>query len=224
MNFRLSSFQSVAAAKIQAAHHVRRLHPQRAEYIKAAKNGDLSVITKHQKPTNSKLSEIYDETDNDNSLLHISALHQQLHIVETLLKIGFPTNIQNRNGDTALHLCLRRNETYIPIIEALIIDGNADITIRNKVGETPQLILAFSNHLKRIPILNQLLEMNKFRSLESGNKNGIDGINIFTQVRAMVSEMNPTELSIYRQVWNKLTRNHAELRQEDLFDFFNCIS
>ncbi|XP_052268283.1 uncharacterized protein LOC127869655 isoform X2 [Dreissena polymorpha] len=47
---------------------------------------------------------------------------------------GVPINVQDKNGDTALHLAVR--EGKMEIVEALV-QCSADLTLRNKLGQTP---------------------------------------------------------------------------------------
>ena len=97
-----------------------------------------------------------------NGILHLATIHNHLHVIEALLHLSFPANNQNKDGDTPLHLALRKDSQYIPIIRALIRGGASSYT-RNLRGESPQVILAFSDQLMRIPELNQLLSMQTFR-------------------------------------------------------------
>lgn len=68
-----------------------------------------------------------------NTLLHLSIRKPQVYIY-VFANGGVPVNIQNRNGDTALHLAVR--ERLYDTAEALVQCG-ADLCFRNFMGQTP---------------------------------------------------------------------------------------
>ncbi|KAL3842174.1 hypothetical protein ACJMK2_020217 [Sinanodonta woodiana] len=69
------------------------------------------------------------------SLLHMSIERDQPQVyVYIFAHAGVPVNIQDVNGDTALHLAVRRKR--LDLVEALV-QCCADISLRNKLGQTP---------------------------------------------------------------------------------------
>ncbi|XP_012941148.1 serine/threonine-protein phosphatase 6 regulatory ankyrin repeat subunit A [Aplysia californica] len=67
------------------------------------------------------------------TLLHRSATSTPAHIY-VMASNGVPVNVQNSNGDTALHLAVKADN--YDTTEALL-QCCADLTIRNKMGQTP---------------------------------------------------------------------------------------
>jgi len=67
------------------------------------------------------------------TLLHRSAASTPAHIY-VMANNGVPVNVENNNGDTPLHLAARANnyETTEALLQCC-----ADLTIRNKMGQTP---------------------------------------------------------------------------------------
>lgn len=67
------------------------------------------------------------------TLLHMSVDKPRVYIY-ILANHGVPVNVQDINGDTALHLAVRNGRA--DVVEALI-QCSADLTLRNKLGQTP---------------------------------------------------------------------------------------
>lgn len=81
--------------------------------------------------------------------LHIASYHQDIIMVQELIKHGININIKDWYGQTALFLTLKEvlYEQRISKgrdVAKILIDKGADLEIENKVGETP-LILAAQN-------------------------------------------------------------------------------
>jgi ankyrin repeat protein len=71
------------------------------------------------------------------TLLHKTCTQQNaLDLVTCLIKAGAPIDIQNNQGNTALHLAARKGKNWLPIVEALVLYG-ADVNLLNNSGETP---------------------------------------------------------------------------------------
>jgi ankyrin repeat protein len=83
--------------------------------------------------------------------LHIAAERKMYKVLELLLAQGANPNLQDRDGNTALHLAVLpplypygEDET-IDIIE-LLIRGGANINARNHKGKTPLGLIAMEEH------------------------------------------------------------------------------
>ena len=83
--------------------------------------------------------------------LHIAARKKMYKVLELLLAQGANPNLQDRDGNTALHLAVLpplypygENET-IDIIE-LLIRGGANVNARNHKGKTPLGLIAMEEH------------------------------------------------------------------------------
>ncbi|KAL4224476.1 hypothetical protein ACF0H5_015177 [Mactra antiquata] len=70
---------------------------------------------------------------NRGTLLH-ECVDKPRYYIYVLANHGVPVNIQDNNGDTALHLAVRKGRA--DIVEALIQCG-ADLTLRNKLAQSP---------------------------------------------------------------------------------------
>lgn len=72
-------------------------------------------------------------TKTGGTLLHLYVDKPRVYTY-ILASHGVPINVQDANGDSALHLAVRKNK--LEIVEALVQCG-ADLTLRNKLGQTP---------------------------------------------------------------------------------------
>lgn len=72
-------------------------------------------------------------TENGGTLLH-KHVDKPPVFAYILANHGVPVNVQNNNGDTALHLAVRKGR--LDMVQALV-QCSADLTVRNKFGRTP---------------------------------------------------------------------------------------
>lgn len=72
-------------------------------------------------------------TKKGGTLLHLYVEKPRVYTY-ILANHGVPVNVQDVNGDTALHVAVRKNK--LDIVEALVQCG-ADLSLRNKMGQTP---------------------------------------------------------------------------------------
>lgn len=99
---------------------------------------DFTGVCKTVKNINSPSS-------NGNTALHWAALRGHIHVVDTLLHhYHADPNVQNRIGETPLHIAARLNS---PMIFKILLDNKASCLIKNRDGKTATEIP--SNHLFR---------------------------------------------------------------------------
>jgi ankyrin repeat protein len=65
----------------------------------------------------------------------IAAMRGDLEEGKNLLRSGVKVNLQNKNGDTALHLAIKNQN--IKFAQLLLKDPKTNINIKNKKGDTP---------------------------------------------------------------------------------------
>ncbi len=82
--------------------------------------------------------------------MHQAVIERLYELVYYLIGKGIDVNLQNKNGDTALHLAIKMANK--PIIK-LLLDGKAEVDIINNRNENPVEIAS--------------LEIRKFFGLES---------------------------------------------------------
>eukprot|EP01083_Nonionella_stella_P236500 830581_1 len=190
--------------------------------------GSFSVLFNAQLKPIKSIQNIRDKDNDGNSLLHIACLNKQLHLIEAFLSISnlFDVNLQNEEGNTPLHLIIVKDSSYIAIIECLITHYDASPYIRNKLGETPQFLLSFSQFgLQRIPELNILLSMHTFRqknenvSIPNNNESSLR-----TAIKAKISNMSPQNLLVYRQIYREMTNGSLWLRKDHLCAMFERLN
>ena len=217
-------------------HHNQRLSITKSEAdvftkscIEAAKVGNFNVFFDSQLKPVKSIENVRDKENDGNSILHVSCLNKQLHLVEALLSISdlFDVNIQNNEGNTPLHLIIIKDSSYIPIIHCLIKNYNASPYIRNKLGETPQFLLSFSQFgLNRIPELNLLLSMHTFRQKKERDavRTSNNATTIRGTVKQKISRMTPESKLVYKQIYRKLANGSTWLRREHLFKIFDTLN
>jgi ankyrin repeat protein len=71
---------------------------------------------------------------------HTNAIEELLKIADLFLQKGANLDAQDINGNTALHIAVTSQQ---PDIVNYLLTKNADVTIRNKLGQTPLLMLDF---------------------------------------------------------------------------------
>ncbi len=71
------------------------------------------------------------QDQNGNSYLHLAVINQLESIIRTLLQKGINVNMQNNDGNTALHFAYNTGD--IKFI-GIIVESKADFTIKNKNG------------------------------------------------------------------------------------------
>jgi len=77
--------------------------------------------------------------NNETPLMHATR-NNNIDIVKVLLQAGAQVNMQNRDGDTALH---DLDPLTKPEIVKLIIDAGANVNLQNRIGQTPILSLLY---------------------------------------------------------------------------------
>jgi ankyrin repeat protein len=79
----------------------------------------------------------------NNTLLHIAASNKITDIVELLIKKGADVNMQNKDGNTPLHIAALNKNVHYKALEKnkkiidLLIENKADVNMQNKDGNTP---------------------------------------------------------------------------------------
>ncbi|XP_064603384.1 poly [ADP-ribose] polymerase tankyrase-1-like [Liolophura sinensis] len=72
-------------------------------------------------------------TKNNNTLLHGCADKSSSHVY-VYANNGVPVNVQNKDGDTALHIAVRKG---CHLVAESLLQCGADLSVRNKLGQTP---------------------------------------------------------------------------------------
>ena len=70
-----------------------------------------------------------------------SATIDYLEAMEILIRFGIEINEQDKDGNTALHIAATHGDTQIT---RLLITQQADVSIRNNLGQTPMHVIANS--------------------------------------------------------------------------------
>ncbi|CAM4512454.1 unnamed protein product [Caretta caretta] len=84
--------------------------------------------------------------------LHIAAcIHEGEKVAEMLLKSGADVNVEQENGETAMHIAARHGN--LRMIKALIEEGG-ELTSQSKAGECPLHIAVQHSHL---PVVEEIL-------------------------------------------------------------------
>ena len=69
----------------------------------------------------------------------IAARFGSIEVVKSLIEAGASLEIQNQEGDTALHIAIKNGRTEIA---KLLIAAEAPLEIQNKYGNTPLIFAA----------------------------------------------------------------------------------
>lgn len=90
--------------------------------------------------------QMFDEFDQKEMALGGCGLHwcKTRRVLDRLIKLGVPLNTINNNGETALHVAVRKRK--LPLIIGLVCYG-ADTNCRNRKGETPLILAVKSNDI-----------------------------------------------------------------------------
>lgn len=103
------------------------------------------VLSSHKK----EALNYQDPNNNFRTALHVAVAKQYPHLIDCFLQNGADPNIQDINGETALHYLARRpNKRFIrQVIELFKIQNfHFDLSIRNSSGKTPLEVAADSKN------------------------------------------------------------------------------
>ena len=104
---------------------------------------NLVIDEKKKKEIRRMLDEYGDLNQKDRrgvTLLIYAAYHHRVELLKELLKRGADPNLQDNNGETALHYCAIFAYAYKKLsleMTKLLIKHGADVNIRDKIGNNP---------------------------------------------------------------------------------------
>ncbi|XP_043363209.1 serine/threonine-protein phosphatase 6 regulatory ankyrin repeat subunit B-like isoform X4 [Dermochelys coriacea] len=115
----------------------------------AAERGHINVV---ELLTEKFHSNVLARTKAQETPLHIAAcIHEGEKVAEMLLKSGADVNVEQENGETAMHVAARHGN--LRMIKALIEEGG-ELTSQSKAGECPLHIAVQHCHL---PVVEEIL-------------------------------------------------------------------
>ncbi len=143
------------------------MHFQKNIKFLSLESGNLDLIKKvfTDHPTVSNINQLTGQ-----SPLHIAASKCQLPVVEFLLQYRLNPNIQDHNGDTALHLAAKEKKCFATIVA--LKEGGANFELENKKHEraaqvaykyrsSPVEIHHYMHKHTRIPASGTIIEVGK---------------------------------------------------------------
>ena len=105
---------------------------------------------------------VHYKDENEQTLLHVAVSVNDKDIVQYMLKTAISLNDQDKNQDTALHLAVENGN--LEICQILLKENDADISLKNKAGETPFLVAVRKNNEAIKEVLKNFNEKMKART------------------------------------------------------------
>jgi ankyrin repeat protein len=113
-------------------------------FLKAARDGDFEGV-RHYFEEGASLES---RDDKGRTAVHIAAERGFNRTIDILAELGADINAQDRNLETPLHIAARQNHG-VDMSSLLIVHG-ADVTIRNRGGDTPFTLVKKESRLKDV--------------------------------------------------------------------------
>jgi len=156
-----------------------------------------------------------------NTALHVAINDENINIIKSLVDNGFDANIQNRDGDTGLHLLMQQmNEKlysfspdsyYIPFIEiAKVLIPKTNVNLQNKDGET---VLHIATQGICAPLIKLLLEAGANIHLQ--DKYGNTALKSLLSRRIKKSSDNPKRIAAYHTITKLLIDAGIDVNRQD---------
>jgi len=115
-----------------------------AAFLKAARDGDFDGV-RHFFEEGASLES---RDDQGRTAMHIAAERGYSRTIELLVELGAKIDAQDHNLETPLHRAAR--QSHGAETSALLILHGADITIKNRLGDTAFMLVKQENRLKQV--------------------------------------------------------------------------
>ncbi|MDY0008145.1 MAG: ankyrin repeat domain-containing protein [Bdellovibrionales bacterium] len=116
-----------------------------AAFLKAVRDGDFESLPYHVEDKGASLDA---RDENGRSAMHIAAERGFTRCIEKLIELGANIDVQDRNLETPLHIAAR--QTHGVDTSSFLILHGADVSIKNRFGDTPFTLVKQENRLKEV--------------------------------------------------------------------------